>query len=697
MVISQPPPSVGGGMNHPPQSMGSQGQGPPGGGSGDGQNVFDFDGKRMRKTMMRKTIDYNSSFLNMLQDRIWQRDYRDRRALQPDICYYPAIVPPQQLLDNPVNCVTTRFIKTATNKMRCPIFCLSWTPDGRRLITGASSGEFTLWNGLTFNFETILQAHDSPVRAMKWSYNANWMVTGDHGGYIKYWQSNMNNVKMFQAHKEPVRQVSFSPSDTKFASCSDDGTVRIWDFQKCMEERVLRGHGSDVKCCDWHPQKGIIVSGSKDNQQPIKLWDPRNGMVLATIHAHKSTVMDCQWNKNGNWLVTASRDHLLKLFDIRNMKEEMQTFRGHKKEASSVAWHPVHEGMFSSGGSDGSIIFWNVDQEKEVGSIEQAHDSIVWTSVWHPIGHILTTGSNDHTVKFWSRNRPGDLMRDKYNLNTLNPPVEDDQGNIGDLPTQPGVTNTAPGAIGDARSTKSDLKLSIPGLDVQCMADEPKIARSKPSSRTFPALNSVPDRGTKRLYGERESSGFSVSSHAPLPQQQQAAEAQPKPSTAITLSQLQQEATAVVAQGQVVPVLPGGQLYQAIGAGEMAIREVLLREFSIGAVKTETKQFQYGYPKPEKDGPPPSHIPPPGYAGGPGLGPPPSHGPPHGHGLPQGGHRGGHYGHGGPPHGNQGHNMGGPPPHWGGHYDRGRRDDRDDGYGGGGGRRNNWGRGRGRM
>lgn len=35
--------------------------------------------------------------------------------------------------------------------------CLQWTPEGRRLVTGASSGEFTLWNGLTFNFETILQ------------------------------------------------------------------------------------------------------------------------------------------------------------------------------------------------------------------------------------------------------------------------------------------------------------------------------------------------------------------------------------------------------------------------------------------------------------------------------------------------------------------------------------------------------------
>lgn len=44
--------------------------------------------------------------------------------------------------------------------------------------------------------------------------------------------------------------------------------------------------------------------------------------------------MSLKWNRNGNWLLTASRDHLLKLFDIRNMKEEMQTFKGHKKEAT---------------------------------------------------------------------------------------------------------------------------------------------------------------------------------------------------------------------------------------------------------------------------------------------------------------------------------------------------------------------------
>uniref|UniRef100_A0A8C0WE59 Pre-mRNA 3' end processing protein WDR33 n=1 Tax=Castor canadensis TaxID=51338 RepID=A0A8C0WE59_CASCN len=168
-----------------------------------------FDGKRMRKAVNRKTIDYNPSVIKYLENRIWQRDQRDMRAIQPDAGYYNDLVPPIGMLSNPMNAVTTKFVRTSTNKVKCPVFVVRWTPEGRRLVTGASSGEFTLWNGLTFNFETILQAHDSPVRAMTWSHNDMWMLTADHGGYVKYWQSNMNNVKMFQAHKEAIREARF--------------------------------------------------------------------------------------------------------------------------------------------------------------------------------------------------------------------------------------------------------------------------------------------------------------------------------------------------------------------------------------------------------------------------------------------------------------------------------------------------------
>ena len=126
--------------------------------------------------------------------------------------------------------------------------------------------------------------------------------------------------------------------------------------------------------------------------------------MLLCRHAHKAAVTSVRWNRNGNWLLTASRDHLIKLYDIRTMTE-LEVLKGHKSDVNSeslaiyfshthnththtslvracthtllvfythiglfsffshspaVSWHPVHEKLFTSGGSDGAILFWLV-------------------------------------------------------------------------------------------------------------------------------------------------------------------------------------------------------------------------------------------------------------------------------------------------------------------------------------------------
>ena len=50
--------------------------------------------------------------------------------------------------------------------------------------------------------QLILQAHDSSIRAMEWSKQDDWLISGDNRGLIKYWQLNLHNVKTFLAHKE---------------------------------------------------------------------------------------------------------------------------------------------------------------------------------------------------------------------------------------------------------------------------------------------------------------------------------------------------------------------------------------------------------------------------------------------------------------------------------------------------------------
>uniref|UniRef100_A0A1D1Y5S3 Flowering time control protein FY n=1 Tax=Anthurium amnicola TaxID=1678845 RepID=A0A1D1Y5S3_9ARAE len=370
-----------------------------------------YAAKRMRKLVQRRAVDYTSTVVRYLQVRMWQRDARDRTVLQPTPAAAIDMLPTCAYVDNPSTSFATKFVHASTNKNRCPINRVLWTPTGRRLITGSQSGEFTLWNGQSFNFEMILQAHDQAIRSMVWSHNENWMVSGDDGGSIKYWQSNMNNVKANKsAHKESVRDLSFCRTDLKFCSCSDDGSVKVWDFARCQEERSLSGHCWDVKSVDWHPTKSLLASGGKDHV--VKLWDVKAGKDLCSFHGHKNIVLCVKWNQNGNWVLTASKDQIIKLYDIRAMKE-LESFRGHRKDVTALAWHPFHEEYFVSGSFDGSIFHWLVGHETPQVETPSAHEASVWDLAWHPIGYILCSGSHDQTTKFWCRSRPGDPCREK--------------------------------------------------------------------------------------------------------------------------------------------------------------------------------------------------------------------------------------------------------------------------------------------
>ena len=52
--------------------------------------------------------------------------------------------------------------------------------------------------------------------------------------------------------------------------------------------------------------------------------------------------------------------------------KEISNFRGHTRDVTTMTWHPQHETMLTSGGFDGSILFWLVgdggeEPQAEVG------------------------------------------------------------------------------------------------------------------------------------------------------------------------------------------------------------------------------------------------------------------------------------------------------------------------------------------
>ncbi|KAL3477359.1 WD40-repeat-containing domain protein [Aspergillus californicus] len=417
-------------------------------GGNDGQSFGRGQGGTAGPRRPRLVTDYGSSMTQWMRNR--QPRYKGgfRMELErPSASYTVDMLPPLARIHSPADSIPVRHLHQSIGKSKKPITVIRWTPEGRRLLTGGHTGEFMLWNGTAFNFETVMDAHYDQVQAgvtsLAWAHSNDWLISGGQKGDVKYWRPNFNNVETIDdAHHDAVRDLSWSPSDSKFLSASDDTTLKIYDFTTRTCDTVLTGHNWDVKSCDWHPTKGLLVSGSKDHQ--VKFWDPRTARCLTTLHSHKNTVTATKFSRvNSNLLATSSRDQTARVFDLRMMRD-ICILRGHEKPISTLTWHPVHCSLLSTGSEDGSLYHWLLDEPNlpagqpptiapydspdpantpaqviyPAHKVQYAHGATIWTLDWHPLGHILASGSKDNFTRFWSRPRPGEIsyLKDRFHI-----------------------------------------------------------------------------------------------------------------------------------------------------------------------------------------------------------------------------------------------------------------------------------------
>jgi polyadenylation factor subunit 2 len=456
-------------------------------------------GRNRGRPNRRNATDIGATYVHWLHGRRHKGSRGLFESERPTPSYVEDILPPAARKGRAADTIPAKHLHSSLNKVRHPVNVVKWTPEGRRLLTASTSGEFTLWNGTGFNFETIMQAHDCAVRAVTYAHNDEWLLSADQDGFVKYWQTNFNNLKSFQAHSDPVRDLAFAPTDAKFVTASDDASLKIFDFATSAEQSTLTGHQWDAKCVDWHPTKGLLVSGSKDHQ--VKLWDPRTGRCLTTLHGHKNTVAMTKFEPtNGVLLASCARDQTARVFDIRMMRDVF-LLKGHEKEISSLVWHPIHSSLLTTAGGDGAMLHYLLDEQNPPPNVAAtvspynskvpseaptqtlhpahrvpfAHDYSIWSMDWHPLGHILATGSNDKVTRFWTRPRPGDdsYMNDRWHIGQA---AAEAQGTWKKHEAQrqreeeeAEAEDEADGLIDQKMPSKSSLLPGLPGLNAPPM------------------------------------------------------------------------------------------------------------------------------------------------------------------------------------------------------------------------------------
>lgn len=171
------------------------------------------------------------------------------------------------------------------------IYSASVSGDGRRVAVG----------GIERSIRILDAATGMPVREIKrdvngrvvvaWSRDGTLLAAGDCRGNV--WIISKGDPRKIGTHPSgaKVNDVAFSKDGKTIASCSDDGTIRLWNVTTGEELRKLSKTGlfSSYKILDrfnwasFTPDGKTLVSSGENNCQGIRVWDMGTGRELSHI------------------------------------------------------------------------------------------------------------------------------------------------------------------------------------------------------------------------------------------------------------------------------------------------------------------------------------------------------------------------------------------------------------------------------
>jgi len=256
--------------------------------------------------------------------------------------------------------------------------------------------------------ETLrLQGHRAPVRCLSFSPDGKWLVSGSYGGVIKIWdvQGGYERASM-HGHADIVRAICFSPDGKLAATGGDDGMIKIWNAATGQEIMAISGQAQGMYALTFSQDGAILASGGANGT--IFIWDARDFRELARLHGHDTPVFALAFHPlTLNVLASGSNDATIRLWNLDRYKTE-RIFSDHQQSIFCLAFHPQGH-LLASGSGDTSINIWDVEHESPPYRM-QGHLEAVNSLSFHANGAILASASGDKTVKLWDINERRELL-----------------------------------------------------------------------------------------------------------------------------------------------------------------------------------------------------------------------------------------------------------------------------------------------
>lgn len=291
-----------------------------------------------------------------------------------------------------------------------PVRCLSYSPDGKRLISGSEHGTVHLWNPATGKKVTNHSFYESEhlsIEDLAYTPEGDFVAFALSRGEVILWTPKRGNSEFHSfgvtSAEEQLSCMSISPSGKHVAigkwnrtllSCTRDpgkpdlihanalelnSPIKAVAFLGAEENLCITCFDGSLHYYDREEQTTALVYENEcslesltvlpgtncaivgDGRGLIHMIEIPSGKVIGRLAGHEWVIYSLAITSDGKYLLSGSADGTVRLWRVESQKE-LKCFRWHSSWVTSVAISP-DDMTAVAGSNDGTIVMWDLGDE----------------------------------------------------------------------------------------------------------------------------------------------------------------------------------------------------------------------------------------------------------------------------------------------------------------------------------------------
>lgn len=172
------------------------------------------------------------------------------------------------------------------------VFAVVFAPDGKHLLTGSRDKTAKVWDLTAKESILTFPDHQNTVYGVSISTDGKTGISVGEDNNVRFWQATDEKKQIGKqlrigsgAHTKPVFKVASHAEGKKqmLATCSADGTVKLWTPDAAGSNKTLPGHNDWVYAVAISSDGNLVAAGAWNGE--VRIWKTSDGAVAQAFNA----------------------------------------------------------------------------------------------------------------------------------------------------------------------------------------------------------------------------------------------------------------------------------------------------------------------------------------------------------------------------------------------------------------------------